>query len=273
MKRTLILLCLAALIGTAAFAQEEAPPAAAEQNTAAEPEQNTSAAPEQNTTPSSAAAESNTAAKAGLPLQLSVGGGYVYGYGANQLAFTGKVQGAKIYTIDQSNINANGISAFFDATYGIFAIDLFFPVTKTDHYTYSMYSGKNAELIEDVGTALKFELLGKYPFAIGSFSIFPLLGVNYTLDFGNIDNSKLGFAGGCGLDIPLSIFSKTTAVLEKLYIRVEALYGLQLKSPAQLDAESAWKADQENIVGYTDLKADAGLTHGPQIKLGVGYKF
>jgi opacity protein-like surface antigen len=236
-----MLICAAVLVSTAAFAQDADAPAA-------------------------------KPAKAGLPIPMSAGIGAVFGYSANSGSFVGKVQGAKIYTVDQVGIVAPGVYAFFDATYAEFSVDALFTGSTTERRTRHMDTGKRTETINEDAVLLKFALLGKYPFALGPFSLFPLLGIDYTLDFGSIDNSKLGFAAGCGFDVPLSVFNKTKPILDKLYLRVEALYGLQLKSTEQLDAETAW-TDQDSITGYSNLKADAGVTHGPQLKVAVGYKF
>jgi hypothetical protein len=228
LKKTFILICAVALIGTAGFAQ--------------------------------------------TAFSMSAGVAGLFATGANSAVFTGKVHGADLYDIKNTAINAGGVAAFFDATYGEFSVNVLFPATNTLHAERNLAVGKKSESTDENAVGLGFALLGKYPIALGPVSAFPLVGVDYTLDFADIGNSKVGLDFGLGADVPFSIFG-SNAILDKLYIRVQALYALHFVSPSQRDAESEWKDQESPGYVYSDLETVTSLTHGVQFKLGVGYKF
>ena len=109
-----------------------------------------------------------------------------------------------------------------------------------------------------------FSLLGKYPFRLGSITLFPLIGFDYNivtsaLD-GDIDLSQFGFLGGLGLDFNLN---------DHLFLRGEAMFHLRLASKAMKDFEDIIPILSEGIP--LDTKTTLGV--GPRIKLGIGYRF
>jgi opacity protein-like surface antigen len=102
---------------------------------------------------------------------------------------------------------------------------------------------------------LEFGVLGKYPFKLGSITLFPLLGVRYNLILaaGNeggssdnaLDSSFLGFQAGAGIDYFFS---------DAIFFRGELLCNLDLVP---------FNADSDDIISSI----------GPRVKVGVGYKF
>jgi len=108
---------------------------------------------------------------------------------------------------------------------------------------------------------LGLTLLGKYPFELGEFTIFPLLGFKYNMVLshtvaGTADPepgkwNQFGLLAGVGADFDLT---------NSLYLRGEGLFHLRLPSTFMKDAASA-----------TGGSATLGM--GPRIKLGLGYRF
>jgi outer membrane protein W len=117
---------------------------------------------------------------------------------------------------------------------------------------------------EDGGNVLQLGLsvLGKYPFYLGSVTLFPLLGFNYNMVFSwkingqsystPGDLSQLGLLTGIGADFGLT---------DSLYLRTEGLFHLRFASKMQDDM----------IRGTTSMSTTFGM--GPRIKVGMGIKF
>jgi hypothetical protein len=200
---------------------------------------------------------------------LSVGGGFRTGgdftgeYTGQ--AFAGKANGNTIYDFETTSKFNAGLYTFIDLKYAEFSIDWAGAVQQTDRATKSATGDKTATTDNSVSYGeVAFTLLGKYPFEVGTLTIYPLAGVNYTLQLGDIDDSSLGFDVGAGLNVPLGGSG--------LFIRAEALFNIQLKSFNQVDDEDAWLSTGRNN-GYTVLYANAGVALGPRVLVGVGYKF
>jgi hypothetical protein len=137
------------------------------------------------------------------------------------------------------NILTFGAFGFFDATYA--EVDIAFGYGIQDKLSLM---------------GLEFSLLGKYPFEVGPVTVFPLLGIAYnrilsaSFDGSSADNpgelSYLGFQFGGGVDYPLS---------GALYLRGELLWNL-------------------NLIPFDDSDSDDTFSsHGPRLKVGVGYSF
>lgn len=118
---------------------------------------------------------------------------------------------------------------------------------------------------------ITFAALGKYPFKVGAFTLFPLLGAEYDLNVthgipdyfegasglgltSTGDYNQFWFKGGLGADISLG---------SKLYLRPEALYGFKLLN-----------SDENNLVSSAQGGGvTASLTFSTfNFALLVGYK-
>lgn len=136
--------------------------------------------------------------------------------------------------------------------------------------------GSAAVEIEGKFSAIDIFLLGKYPFFISdSFSLFPLVGIDYQLflsqtdtygsgEYRNADGeeapgnlSALWIKAGAGADFLLT---------ESFFVRFEFLYGIRLQNKADEDLKTRFEAQK-----YENVKIEMG--HGPTIKLAAGYKF
>jgi opacity protein-like surface antigen len=183
---------------------------------------------------------------------MSAGGGLLFDLSGNNGVKAGD------YYAGTRNLSFGGYG-FFDATYA--EVDVSFAYGMLT----AVMDGGGASGSEDAGSVLQlgFSLLGKYPIDLGSFTLFPLLGINYNMvlsasdpDGNSIDNagdsSQLGFLAGVGADFGLT---------DSLYLRAEGLFQLRLPSKVQSD--------------MADFSNDASTTFGmgPRIKVGVGYKF
>jgi hypothetical protein len=167
---------------------------------------------------------------------------------------------------------------FFDVTYAELSVG-FFVGESTFEGESSGSSAKSAVSY----TGLDIGLLGKYPFEISdAFSVFPLLGASYrlmlsaedaegnSLKSGDKDAAPevfnaIWFKLGCGLDISFS---------DNIHLRVEVLYGMRLLNQYEND----WLESKPPVTvgpgekGQVHSKTQQ-LGHGPEAKIGVGYKF
>jgi opacity protein-like surface antigen len=160
--------------------------------------------------------------------------------------------------------------AFFDATYAELTLAFLGGGGKIKD------SGTGVETTEENWSITNFNigLLGKYPFAISDkLSLFPLLGIDYHIclsaknkdgkDFKDADgNSRTGdfsafwFKFGGGGDFALT---------KKIYLRLEALYGIRLANKDETDLKDEYKK--------RGVDAKTLLGHGLEVKLAAGYKF
>ena len=109
---------------------------------------------------------------------------------------------------------------------------------------------------------LSLSLLGKYPFALGQFSLFPLAGIEYDLilyyhDENGADLDKTGlnqfwFKFGVGADIP---------IVKGLSIRPLALFGFKLLNSDEKSTLATAKADATSA-SYTDFVFEGGVQAG-----------
>jgi len=150
-----------------------------------------------------------------------------------------------------ANIFSLGFYGFFDATYA--EADISFAYGKVKGVG---GAGKASDYDSRV-FQLGFTLLGKYPFELGDFTLFPLLGFDYNRIIshtvaGKRDPdyakwSQFGLLAGVGGDFDLT---------DSLYLRGEGLFHLRFPSTVMREADGS-----------------ATLGMGPRIKLGVGYRF
>jgi len=172
------------------------------------------------------------AMSATFAIDMSAGGGLVFGSSTTKTEYD-------LVSIDDSESNSlYGAFGFFDATY--VQVSIGYIKVNSDNETGS----------------LVFDLLGKYPFAIGKkFTLFPLAGIGYqkcvSIDTGDeADASHFVLRGGIGGDF---------AITEKLYARATGLFGYFLDNKTERDAQDDW-----------DGKI---TTYDFEISAAVGYKF
>jgi len=180
-------------------------------------------------------------------------------------------------TWDKTTTSQSGIiaRAFVDARY-VEADIGFMTNFKSATVKLSDSDGNSLSLSGDsyIGTWLTISAYGKYPFKVGSFLIFPLVGVEYDLNLsykdpdGNDAKSSLTddqkaslnqfwLKAGVGADFNVS---------DSLYIRPELLLGYKLNSKLQKDNIDAWEtAYPDGKLTYTSIRLDIGVA--------VGFKF
>jgi opacity protein-like surface antigen len=216
---------------------------------------------------------------------FSVGGGFsfVFDYTTATMEYPTVTGGeeSKKQTIKEFNY---GGYFFFDAKYVEFAITLAGgPADITVEYPSAIkddpsnpyraeYEAENSFTKNSFN--MGFSVLGKYPFQLGPVSLFPLAGIDYIVyltgtypkaDTGKTngvgrnvaaDFNTLWFKFGGGVDIP---------VAEKLFVRVEALYGFGLENKFQENGEDEAEAYKGEV--------DWGWVNGPTVRVGLGYRF
>jgi opacity protein-like surface antigen len=182
---------------------------------------------------------------------MSAGAGGFFDFsGNNGVKDGGNYLGARNFSL--------GAYLFFDLTYA--EIDI--------SYAYGKVSGV-VDGYDEISRAsiasrlwqLGFSFLGKYPFEVGDFTIFPLLGFDYNFILSHIMNgvadteprkwNQFGILAGAGADFDLT---------DNLYLRGEGLFHLRFPS-------EYWKEVASNMDG------SATLGMGFRMKLGVGYRF
>jgi hypothetical protein len=177
--------------------------------------------------------------------------------------------------IDTYNMGSVGV--FFDAEYlqaniaYSWMLSGSYDITDPEGYFYG-YSVNNSGGITAHFTYIDFNLLGKVPIKIGSFSVFPLLGVEYDQnltwtdkDGNNLKSglssdeknnlNKFFFDVGLGADFTLS---------EDFFIRPEVILGFKMKSKFENDTIDNWNSYGFDA-DYQTTKWNFGLS--------LGYKF
>lgn len=153
-----------------------------------------------------------------------------------------------------------GVNGFFDATYAVANVGMNFSLSNT-------YDGEDTKMSY---SNLTLGLLGKYPIAVGSATIFPLLGFEYDANLSakydgedvkadmdsdaKSDLNSFWLKGGVGADIGIN---------EKLYVRPSALFGYKFQNKGEKDAIKLIE-DADGTASINTFKLDLGLA--------VGYK-
>ena len=188
-----------------------------------------------------------------LPAQvnLSAGGGFLLDVSMGN-SIKADISGFSHSVTD--NKTSFGVFVFFDA---IFAeVDVYFLFGRSNMTGTGLLKGSGVGKYNT--TELGFNVLGKYPFLFGQISVYPLVGVSYNIvlsvegeSAGSGDYNQLGILGGTGIDFIMG---------RRLYIRGEALLHIRLANKAM-----------KKLADEKGGKTTPGL--GPQIKIGVGYRF
>jgi hypothetical protein len=169
--------------------------------------------------------------------------------------------------------SAFGAKVFFDATYVEASVGF---QTNSKSYKVKSTSGTDSYSDGDVGTWITLAALGKYPFKLGSVSIFPLVGAqfNYCLSYKDSDGNDLKSAaadadydynqfmlkGGIGADFAVSssMFIRPTLTYNYIFLSkldkdvltaAEALYSLMFGVPIDM-SETKSAIDLGVSVGF-----------------------
>jgi hypothetical protein len=204
-------------------------------------------------------------ATSAFSLDLSVGAGTTVG-GFSQTAYY------ENYLFDSQKIVRTtipfGFFAYVDATYGLVSVG--FTMNGNTHTTNTMvdFFGTLINESDDEYSSgfLSFSLLGKFPFALGPVSMFPIAGIEYdlilyyhddtgaALDTTNLD--RFWFKVGVGSDIK---------IFKGLYVRPLALIGFKL-----LNADERQDVQDAEDAGATKARmTDVVFEGGVQ----VGWRF
>ena len=202
--------------------------------------------------------QSSKSAGGGLLFDMSSGNGY-------------KVEDiGESFEIGMNN-TVIGAFAFFDFTYAVIDLSIGYGMITN----FLKYEGTQETYDGDSMLQLGIGILGKYPIYIGSFTLFPMLGINYNIALSYVyesgtnyndgyeekdgtvverssaeDFSQFGILAGVGFDFPLSY---------TMYLRAEALFNLRFPSKLWSDMTK-----ESNIY-------EATLGVGPRIKVGIGF--
>jgi opacity protein-like surface antigen len=199
-----------------------------------------------------------TAAFAVPAFGLSAGAGGIF-----TKAFGGGYEATGV-TLDLPSLGGGGF-VFLDATFAELDINFTYNAG-TAPYSSPAYSTDYDFNFSAIG----FGLLGKYPFEVGPVAIFPMIGIEYryalSAEFdGNdaddaSDMSRFGIRFGAGVDYHLS---------PALFLRAEVLYAIRFENKFEKD-----RVDQMNdAYGPSGYSFSSKMSHGPDIKIGVGYQF
>ncbi|MCX7030022.1 MAG: hypothetical protein NTU62_07870 [Spirochaetes bacterium] len=153
-----------------------------------------------------------------------------------------------------------GFSAYFDATYGVAAVGFRAngnTHTKTTQVILGTTIISDADDENSAGF-LSLSLLGKYPFALGPVSLFPLFGIKYDLkapltDQEKADLNQFWFKAGVGADI---------RILKGLYVRPQVLLGFKLLSQAEREQIETRLGDGATVARKTDFVFEGGVQAG-----------
>jgi hypothetical protein len=168
-----------------------------------------------------------------------------------------------------------GMFIFFDATYFELSVGISGFQTRNSLVTYthkedSQDTKEKINLRNSFGAFLNFDVLAKYPIAIGRrFTVAPALGLNY-----NLFVSEHGYHDGVASDYN-SFGINTGAVADfnfyiPIYLRLELLVGYQFPTTRVRDIADKYTQDGANT---TLWESPIFFTLNAKIKFAVGYRF
>jgi len=204
---------------------------------------------------------------------MAAGGGALFdwssGSGIKGSANFGTMSGS--FEGRMQNLSFGGF-VFFDATYAELDVNFAYGIITAKTTSSGNWTGwensVESGLLSGNQLQLGFTLLGKYPIGLGGFTLFPLLGVDYNrvLSYkaknGDTqknpgDISQIGLLGGVGFDISFS---------NALFLRAEAMFHFRFPDKIMKDSAALMSKG-----GYYNVDATYGM--GPNIKIGLGYRF
>jgi outer membrane protein W len=201
---------------------------------------------------------------------LSAGGRIFYNGMFNiwEYSYTNNDAGPAVVSVLESSLFSNngfGIGGFFDAAYLEIGMDLIFGAFKPNARGYTGDFEMNS-------TQFGFTLLGKFPFAAGPVTVFPLAGIDYQIFLSGEANGftiKRDDMSGSYQDM-FDAFSLVVGagldynITDKLYLRGELLANFKLESDFERELKRLANANQVSFSLFT---------FGPRISAGIGYRF
>lgn len=164
-------------------------------------------------------------------------------------------------------------SAYFDATYAV--VSFGFQVNGSPHEKITTWDGSTKGTtegsVDERAGFLSFSLLGRYPFTLGSISIFPLLGIEYDInlylkaadgtdlkasltDQERSDLNQFWFKTGVGADF---------FIYQGLYIRPELLMGFKLLTTTEREyLQNVMTTFDATTARTTDFVFEGGVQAG-----------
>ena len=163
-----------------------------------------------------------------------------------------------------------GFTAFFDATYAQVAVGLL--TNGNTHETWTGVIGgstiTNGADDNYCSGFLSLALMGKYPFALGRFTVFPLLGIQYDMNLWARDETgvdlkasmtdqqkaelnQFWFKGGAGVDFTLA---------KNLSLRSQVTLGFKLLNQAERDRVETAESGGAMKVSQVDTTLDLGVS-------------
>jgi opacity protein-like surface antigen len=232
----------------------------------------------------------------GVEFSLNAGGGGFLG--GLFTRYTLNADGEVVVPVDVfstqeiNQINYGGY-LFFDATFAEFSIGFHRGNNRwKEDYSADSDEGENLSASNSCGTGrelmLDLSLLGKYPFRPGErLAIFPLAGVEYQIALleyrkqsihkemhdrtdGILEKDANGNAYEVSMWNSLLIVigaGMDFALVRRMFLRTEFLYGFRLQTPYEVDALD--KVKKKANAPDPDL---GGLTSGPTLRLALGYR-
>lgn len=191
-------------------------------------------------------------------LDMSAGGGVSFS------GLSSKTEWSMGSFSDDGKLTATyfGFNGFFDAQYAVASVGL----------QMSLSQKADGEDTKEDTTDLTMGILGKYPIALGSFTVFPLAGIEYDANLSiKADGEKVDKAD-LDADVKASYnmfwikagIGADFGINDNIYIRPTALFGYKLKS----------KLEKDYITDMKDAGGEASInTFKYDIGLSVGYKF
>jgi len=190
-------------------------------------------------------------------LDLSAGGSVGYTFNSQSYKLVNGI------TTNESTATSNllSVGAFFDLTYAEVGLGIQTQLGKSklkSKLTYDGYSQLNKDDSSDFDSQLlnlTFKALGKYPFAFDKITVFPLAGLEYGFNLGTKDKDTLNDKQKSDLnDLFIDLGAGVDyALTDKLYIRGEGLFGLNLTAKPDaftVDSAFGYKVDVAVSVGY-----------------------